>query len=725
MTRVDTPPEPAPTRHRIGSVTLLLTALLVLVASLPFAASLALYSMYRSQIVREEEMNARRTAELLLKSFEQAIDSADALLLNFALSFNPGWTPEQIHASLAGFSLPRSITRLEVVDRSGIVLASNMAAPEGEKIDLSDQEHIRVHAGQTTAGGNLFIGKPLRDRLTRRWIIQFSRALTDAQGQVVGAVVAAYAMEDFIAFYKSLRIDDDMLIGIVGFDGIVRGAATRQPHFGTDISESPPFKRALQNKESVYEFKSTVDGVERLGYMIQSDRYPIVVTVASSLRFIYEHMSSFRAAILGTGAALGGALLLLGLLASRYLSIHRRLNVQEMEAEARRRETQMLNAISQVPGVCVIYLTPDGASEIGTPSQQHLSTLVKTYLGSARFRAASTSIDEPVVRSEQLSDDTGAFEVEMVIAPLRTMNAMPSGPLERDLVIFAVDQTPRRMEERKLHQMFKLASLGEVATGLAHEINQPLGVIRLAASNALTGMKLGLPQEHLTKKLDRIIQQTERMSRIIDHMRIFGRKSDDRLQPCHPLAAVAGALQMVSAHFRLDNIQVTTHRTERLPQVLCRQEQLEQVLINLLQNARDAVHERRKKSGIDLTGRIGIDVTLETDIKGGPMVRIEVADNGGGVPDDVMDHVFQPFFTTKPPGKGTGLGLSVSFGIIRDQGGGLSVRNGPEGAVFTILLPAKRQDAAAISPAPSFPCAPRPQAVAQPPMPGGGRAAPN
>jgi C4-dicarboxylate-specific signal transduction histidine kinase len=211
-------------------------------------------------------------------------------------------------------------------------------------------------------------------------------------------------------------------------------------------------------------------------------------------------------------------------------------------------------------------------------------------------------------------------------------------------------------------------------------------VIRLAAANALTGMKKKLPPEHLAAKLDRIIQQTVRMSGIIDHMRIFGRKSEERVQPCRAADAIEGAMQVVGAHFRLDNIEVATRFDDGLPGVLCRQAQLEQVIINLLQNARDAINDKRKRDDNAFTGRIRIDVSSE--VNSSHSVRVDVADNAGGIPPEIADRIFQPFFTTKPPGKGTGLGLSVSFGIIREHGGTISVANAAEGAVFTIHLPA-------------------------------------
>ncbi|OYX12972.1 MAG: hypothetical protein B7Z15_08980 [Rhizobiales bacterium 32-66-8] len=122
--------------------------------------------------------------------------------------------------------------------------------------------------------------------------------------------------------------------------------------------------------------------------------------------------------------------------------------------------------------------------------------------------------------------------------------------------------------------------------------------------------------------------------------------------------------------------------------VLCRQDQLEQVLINLLQNARDALRDRRARHDPELQGMIAVSVALDSPGGNGQTVSITVKDNAGGIPDGVIEKIFQPFFTTKPPGQGTGLGLSVSFGIIRDHHGTLTARNEGLGAVFTIRLPA-------------------------------------
>lgn len=696
--------EPGVVQGLFNPVTLLLAALLILVGCLPFAAAVMLYTLHSRAELSEAEVNAAKTATLLLRSFEQTIEPIDSLLQNFASTFDPSWTPQQTYDVLRAYSLPASIVQVAVIDREGIMVASNLAMPDGKRLDLSDREHFRVHRDRNVAHGELFISKPVLGRVSNTWTVQLTRALDDGHGHFGGVIVASYAISDFIDFYKKLRVEDDMLIALVGFDGIVRARAAGRTSFGDDISNSPVFKRIKGVREAVYEFTSSLDGIERVGYMIKSERYPIFVVVAYSLEYVREQTRDFRAAIWGTALGLAVALLILVLLARRYLNMQNRLYTRELEGLARQREADVLGAISRVPGICVMQVNEDGPTLIGGAGSGPLSAALGRYLKGGRFQALSAGLKAPLVCSEHLA---GAgqqdLEVEMAVAPLRTIEAGERAEgARKEVVVFALDQTPRRMEENQLYQMSKLASLGEVATGLAHEINQPLGVIRLAATNALTGMKKGLPPEHLSGKLQRIIQQTERMSRIIDHMRIFGRKSDERLQPSEATAAVEGALQVVGAHFRLDNIDLSTRFEPALPEVLCRQDQLEQVIINLLQNARDALVEHRPDVSGAARRRIRIDVARESAATSPAMVRIEVADNAGGIPEGIIERVFQPFFTTKPPGKGTGLGLSVSFGIIRDHGGSLSVRNGPDGAVFTIRLPVRGAD----TPPPSPPDAP-------------------
>ncbi|MCP4091792.1 MAG: PAS domain S-box protein, partial [Gammaproteobacteria bacterium] len=243
------------------------------------------------------------------------------------------------------------------------------------------------------------------------------------------------------------------------------------------------------------------------------------------------------------------------------------------------------------------------------------------------------------------------------------------------------DITALKNIQREIIQSSKLATLGEMATAVAHELNQPLNTIRFATSNLNDAIELGqLTQEILKSKLDRVESQVKRASSIIDHMRIFGRATaDESPEPVCPSAAVAGAMDLMGEQLRLANINVIKEFTDDKAQILGHSILLEQVVLNLLANARDQFrhNDSIKKKEIRLVVRK----------QAGSVVQIEVSDTGGGMPESVIGRIFEPFYTTKRAGEGTGLGLSLSYGIVRDMGGTLSVQNSGDGAAFIISLP--------------------------------------
>lgn len=250
-------------------------------------------------------------------------------------------------------------------------------------------------------------------------------------------------------------------------------------------------------------------------------------------------------------------------------------------------------------------------------------------------------------------------------------------------VLSAKDITDLRHSEHQLIHASKLATLGEMATGVAHELNQPLGVIRMASNTCVKRIDKGKADlEYLRGKLMRVGEQTERASQIINHMRIFGRKADGVNAPFD----LRDSLQEMSALARTQlhtlDISLKLMMPDEAAIVLGEQVIFEQVLLNLVSNARDAI-----EASATSKGEISITADFATDV--GHV--IEMRDTGGGIPEDVLDKLFEPFFTTKGPGKGTGLGLSISFGTIRDMSGTISATNEGAGACFRIILPDAQQ----------------------------------
>ncbi|WP_065260241.1 PAS domain-containing sensor histidine kinase [Pseudomonas bananamidigenes] len=249
------------------------------------------------------------------------------------------------------------------------------------------------------------------------------------------------------------------------------------------------------------------------------------------------------------------------------------------------------------------------------------------------------------------------------------------------------DNTEVRRSQQQLTQSAKMATLGEMATGLAHEINQPLNVMRMAIVNVQKRLSNGDAQiDYLTDKLNRIDAQVQRAAKVVDHMRVFGRRSEIEQQLFNPASAIEGTLSLLAEGMRGKGVDLRISETAFEVQVRGYVDQLEQVLINLMVNARDALLGKRES---DAAFKPWISIYAERNEQ---KVRLWVEDNGGGIDPRLLERIFEPFFTTKPVGVGTGLGLSVSYGIIENMGGHLSVSNSADGARFCIELPIAHDD---------------------------------
>jgi len=241
-----------------------------------------------------------------------------------------------------------------------------------------------------------------------------------------------------------------------------------------------------------------------------------------------------------------------------------------------------------------------------------------------------------------------------------------------------VEQERERKEAAaQIIQTSKLATLGEMATSVAHELNQPLNVIRMAAGNSRRKISKGTADPtYLSDKLKRIEEQTARAAAIIDHMRMFGREAKEQPTSIDPRNVVTNALDLMGEQLRLADIEVVTELPENCAFIVGHTIQMEQVILNLLTNARDALAESDGESKITL--RV---------FEGSKDVHITAEDTGGGIPAEILPRIFEPFYTTKEMGKGTGLGLSVSYGIVRDMNGTIVATNIDNGARFEVTLP--------------------------------------
>ena len=240
--------------------------------------------------------------------------------------------------------------------------------------------------------------------------------------------------------------------------------------------------------------------------------------------------------------------------------------------------------------------------------------------------------------------------------------------VSRDITSAKRAEEGRRALEAQLQQSQKLESIGTLASGVAHEINNPLtGVINYAD---LIERRVDDPQ--LREFAEGIKSEGNRMAEIVRGLLSFARQGTSEKRPEHVADIVRASLMLIGAMLRRDRILLRQRMDEDLPRVRCNAQQIEQIFINLLTNARDALNRRYPAENADKVIEIQIR-RIEKD--GGSWVRTTVEDHGPGVPADLLARIFDPFFTTKPRDMGTGLGLSISYGIARDHGGDLTVES--------------------------------------------------
>jgi signal transduction histidine kinase len=243
----------------------------------------------------------------------------------------------------------------------------------------------------------------------------------------------------------------------------------------------------------------------------------------------------------------------------------------------------------------------------------------------------------------------------------------------------AKDITARVHMERQLQRADKLASLGQISTGIAHEINNPLGIM-LGYTQLL--LRDHSPGSQIHDDLKTIEKHARNCKTIVEDLLKFARGAKTVKALVDVNECIKEVYSLLSHQFELDNISLQACLDDSVPEIVADAEKLKQVFMNLLVNAKQAI---ARNGQITVTTRVD-------DSKDN--IQISIEDSGCGIPQELIYKIFDPFFTTKPVGEGTGLGLSVSYGIIQDHNGRIEVESRPgNGAKFVITLPVEGTEA--------------------------------
>lgn len=242
-----------------------------------------------------------------------------------------------------------------------------------------------------------------------------------------------------------------------------------------------------------------------------------------------------------------------------------------------------------------------------------------------------------------------------------------------------------KLKETQAHlvETSKMRALGELVAGVAHELNNPLMASQAMVHVLQNELK---EDESFGRRLELIRKCNDRIARIVDHLREFSRQSKPELKPMDLREPIENALLITGQQLLDHQIQLSKELSEDLPRVMGDSNQLEQVFLNLISNARDALDESDGPKELVIK-------TFCEERDGRKWVVASVKDTGPGIPPEIMDKVMEPFFTTKPVGRGTGLGLSLCFKIVEDHGGILELRSQlGKGTEARVLLPAKEEE---------------------------------
>lgn len=262
-------------------------------------------------------------------------------------------------------------------------------------------------------------------------------------------------------------------------------------------------------------------------------------------------------------------------------------------------------------------------------------------------------------KARHLKKDGSPFYIRVKACPIRYQERMA-------LILAATDITQAIEKDAELFQSSKMQTLGEMSAGIAHELTQPLNAIKIG--NDFLRRKSAQGQSISEKDLDRVtlavINQVQRASDIINRLREFGRKPDFKREPVDLNLVLTHVMQIIGHQLVLNNIQVSYDLCENLPSIMANQNRLEQVVFNLISNARDAIEQLPG----DVTESQNRKIDLQTTASS-THVSLVVSDTGIGIPEEEKEKIFEPFFTTKEVGMGMGLGLAISYGIVRDYNG--------------------------------------------------------
>lgn len=714
--------------------------LLVLVA-----ASALPMLLFAVVLTRQANRTARATAESqalqlarrIAARVDDHVSTVDALLAALSRTVEPDARQRQRNdALLAAVSrdVGERFLNISVADADGHVVG--LSSPGGTPVpavSVADRRYFQ----EARRSRGFAIGDPMIGRLSGHYAIAFGRAIVDPRGRVRGVVAASTRLEQLRRIVVPADLPAEAIVTVLDSRGVVLARSRDGARWvGRDISGLSSTRETLREREGVREVVG-IDGVTRLSGYATATRAPwfIYVGIPSAVALLPVREQERTAALLG-GASLALSLVLAWLLARtisapvRILTtdaaafaagdlthrtavatdgevgaLARTFNrmadaLQRHSAELRESETRYRSLFDTIPLPVWVYDTQTlrflavnqaAVEQYGYSREEFLAMTVEDIRPPEdrarlrRSRALTGGGPDQHQRWRHLTRDGQLRDVEISSDELVYGTARARLVVVNDVSARVRTEAALRASQEQLRQSQKMEAVGSLAGGIAHDFNNLLTAILGYCDLALENVP---PTSTVRDDVEGIRSAAGRAADLTHQLLAFSRRQV--LKPrVFPLAQVVEQTERILRRLIGENIEIELVLSDDAALVRADPTQVEQVILNLAVNARDAMPAGgRIRLGTALALHDGPVATAGATLPAGAYAALTVSDTGTGIPLEIRDRLFEPFFTTKERGQGTGLGLATAYGIVQQSGGGIAVSSEVgHGTTFTVYFP--------------------------------------
>jgi two-component system cell cycle sensor histidine kinase/response regulator CckA len=587
------------------------------------------------------------------------------------------------------FSSLSSITFVGVTDEHGDVVES---LQDFVPTNVVDREFFQTH--RQTDTNRLVISEPVLGRVSGRWTITLTRRINKPDRSFGGIAAISIEPRYLTQLFENTQLGSSDLVSLVLTNGITLARRKGEElTFGTDIAQSQLIAEQRQRPNGTYIGPGGVDGMQRVFAYRTMREHPVIATVGTLERDAFAAVRSrrrayFATAVLLTGVVLAGVAFGLQLLARN-----------ERASHTLREQASLLDKAQDAILVTdlnrrLTYWNKSAERLYGWKADEVLGKVVTDlFYPTGDAREVQQAYEDVMARGEwtgELQPHTKSGR-RVVIESRWTLVRDAAGE-GRSILSINTDVTDRRQLEQQFYRAQRLESIGTLAGGIAHDLNNVLSPIIMGVSL----LRPRLTDEDSREIMEMVSASAQRGAEMVSQVLSFARGQEGKRVEIRPGDLIADVVR-IARDTLPKNIEIVTEIDPALPPIFGDPTQCHQVLLNLCVNARDAMPNggtlklsAEATTSAPATDAVPADLStsLRASLAQGAYVVIHVEDSGAGMPPHVLDKIFDPFFTTKEPGKGTGLGLSTSLTIVRNHGGHIRVSSEPNaGSRFDVYLP--------------------------------------